>query len=167
MSRSWVRWVAVLATAFVAQVAVFGDLRILGVHPDLLLLVAVVAGLVGGPVRGASVGFAAGVLVDLMLPGRLGTSAVAYALCGFGVGVVGESLIRSARSIVVGLVMAGSAAGVVLYAALAQLLGQGTLSDPHLLQIIGIVSVINGLLCIPVVFVAQWAEDVAPLARYH
>ncbi len=162
-----VRWAALLGTAFVLQVAFLGDLRIFGVHPDLMLLVAVAAGLIGGPSRGATVGFVVGLLVDLLLPGRLGTSALAYSLVGFGIGVAGESLMRSARWILVGLVMAGSAAGVVLYAGLAHLLGAGSLGDPRLLQIVVIVAVFNGLVCLPVLYLAQWAEDAGPATSYR
>ena len=161
------RWAAIVGTAFVLQVAFLGDLRILGVHPDLMLLVAVAAGLIGGPSRGAVVGFVAGLLVDLLLPGRLGTSALAYSLVGFGIGVAGESLMRSAKGIVVGLVMAGSAAGVLAYAALAHLLGAGSLTDPRLLQIVVIVAVFNGLVCLPVLYLAQWAEDAGPATSYR
>lgn len=162
-----VRWAALVGTAFVLQVAFLGDLRLFGVHPDLMLLVAVAAGLMGGPSRGAAVGFAAGLLVDLLLPGRLGTSALAFSLVGFGVGVAGESLMRSARWILVALVMAGSAAGVVLYAGLAHLLGAGSLGDPRLLQIVVIVAVFNGLVCLPVLYLAQWAEDAGPATSYR
>ncbi len=162
-----VRWAAIVGTAFVLQVAFLGDLRIFGVHPDLMLLVAVAAGLIGGPSRGAVVGFVSGLLVDLLLPGRLGTSALAFSLVGFGVGVAGESLMRSAKAILVGLVVAGSAAGVVVYAGLAHLLGAGSLGDPRLLEIVVIVAVFNGLVCLPVLYLAQWAEDAGPAASYR
>ena len=109
----------------------------------------------------------AGLLVDLLLPGRLGTSALAFSLVGFGIGVAGESLLRSARWILVGLVVSGSAAGVVLYAGLAHLLGAGSLGAPRLLQIVVIVSVINGLVCLPVLYLAQWAEDAGPATSYR
>ena len=112
-------------------------------------------------------GFVAGLLVDLLLPGRLGTSALAYSLVGFGIGVAGESLMRSAKGIVVGLVMAGSAAGVLAYAALAHLLGAGSLTDPRLLRIVVIVAVFNGLVCLPVLYLAQWAEDAGPATSYR
>ncbi|MFM7061891.1 MAG: rod shape-determining protein MreD [Actinomycetes bacterium] len=162
-----VRWAAIVGTAFVVQVAFLGDLRIVGVHPDLMLLVAVAAGLMGGPSRGAVVGFVAGLLVDLLLPGRLGTSALAFSLVGWGTGIAGESLMRSARSILVGLVVAGSAAGVLVYAGLAHLLGAGSLGDPRLLRIVVIVAVFNGLVCLPVLYLSQWAEDAGPATSYR
>ena len=52
--------------------------------PDLLLPVVVAGALVGGPVRGALLGLAAGWLVDLVPPGALvlGSGALTYAACG-------------------------------------------------------------------------------------
>ena len=38
------------------------DLRIGGVHPDIMVLLPIVAGIVGGPARGASMGFGAGLV---------------------------------------------------------------------------------------------------------
>jgi hypothetical protein len=72
--------------AFVLQIGVLSDLRPFGVHADLMLLMGVCAGLAGGPSRGAVVGFFAGLLADVMLPGPLGISALAAAVAGFGAG---------------------------------------------------------------------------------
>jgi len=63
--------------------------------------------------------------------------------------------------------MAGSAAGVLLYAGLAHLLGAGSLADPRLLQIVVIVALFNGLVCLPVLYLGQWAEDAGPATSYR
>ena len=167
MSGVNLRWLLVVVTAYLVQVAFLGDIQLLGVHPDIMLLVAVAAGLCGGPARGAGIGFLAGLLVDLVMPGRIGTTALAFSLVGFASGLIGESVIRSAKVILVGLVVAGSAAGVILYAAIAHLLGQSSLSDPRLGLIVGIVAAFNGLLCLPVMALGQWAEDYEPTARFN
>jgi len=155
------RWVLVLFTVFVLQIGVFSDLRLFGVHPDTMLLLAICAGLSVGAVRGAGIGFAAGLLSDLLLPGALGTSALAFALVGFAVGMAGDAVLRSSRLISVGITFVSSAAGVLLYAALAQLLGQRTMADPRLWVIVAIVSVFNALLCLPALAVCRWAEGSA------
>jgi rod shape-determining protein MreD len=156
--RTVLRWTLVASAALVLQVGLLNDLRIAGVHPDLMLLLAVCAGLSGGPGRGAEVGFAAGLLLDLFLPGRFGVTALAFALVGYTAGVAGDTVVRPARWISVGLVVVCSAAGVLLYAALGHLLGQHSLSDPRLGAIVGIVSVINGLLALPALAVCRWAD---------
>lgn len=155
------RWVLIVLTVFVLQIGVFTDLRLFGVHPDTMLLLAICAGLSVGAVRGAEVGFAVGLLSDLLLQGPLGTSALAFALVGFGVGMAGDAVLRSSRVISVGIAAVSSAAGVLLYAALAQLLGQRTLADPRLWVIVAIVSVFNAVLCLPAMALCRWAEGSA------
>ncbi len=152
------RWGLLVVTLYVLQIGVIVDLDVFGVHPDLMLLVAICAGMVAGSARGAEIGFFAGLLTDLVLLGHLGVSALAFAVVGFGAGAVADSVIRASRAISVGIAVAASVAGVLLYAALGQLLGQHTLSDPQLLRIIGIVSVCNAVLCLPALALSRWAE---------
>lgn len=152
------RWSLLVVSVFVLQMGVVTDFELFGVHPDLMLLVAICGGLAGGPSRGAVVGFCAGLLSDLLLSGALGVTALAFALVGFGAGAAAQSLIRSTRLISLGLTAVASVAGVLLYAATAQLLGQRTLSDPRLWSIVGIVSVCNVALCLPALGLARWAE---------
>lgn len=165
--RLLARWVLVLSAAWVLQAGVATDVRPAGVHPDLLLLVAVCAGLVGGPARGAGVGFAAGLLADLFLSGRFGVSALAFAVTGYASGVAGDAVARPTRWISVGLVTIASGAGTLLYAAIAHLLGQRTLADPRLGVIVGIVAAVNGLLALPALAVCRWADRQEPGVRFR
>lgn len=152
------RWATVLTVAFVLQVGVVADLRPFGVHADVMLLLAVCAGLAGGPGRGAVVGFIAGLLVDLLMPGTLGVAAMAYAVVGFVVGSVQEAMLNTSRSFSIAVTTVASAVGVLLFALLGELLGQRSLTDPRLLRIVGIVAAFNALLCVPVLAVSRWAE---------
>ena len=94
-----VRWALVFTVVVVAQVAVASRLEVSGVHPDLLLLLAVTAGLTGGPARGAVVGFAAGVVADLYLHTRFGVGALASTLTGYAAGVAGDTVVRPSTTI--------------------------------------------------------------------
>ncbi|MEI2698309.1 MAG: rod shape-determining protein MreD [Microthrixaceae bacterium] len=152
------RWLTVLLVGFVLQIGVLADVQPFGVHADLMLLMGICAGLAGGPTRGAVIGFAAGLLVDAVMPGTLGISALSYSVVGFTVGSFRESVMSSTRSMDMLVAAAGSAAGVLLFALLSQLLGQHSSSDPRLLQIVGIVAVLNAVLCVPVLAVGRWAE---------
>ncbi len=152
------RWTTVVVVAFVVQIGVLVDLAPFGVHADAMLLVAICAGLAAGPTRGAVVGFAAGLLADVMLPGTLGISALAYAATGFVVGSVQDAVMSTTRTMSVVITALASAVGVLLYALVAQLLGQRSLSDPRLVQIVGIVAVLNAALCLPLLAVSRWAE---------
>jgi rod shape-determining protein MreD len=163
--RNVMRWVLVVSAAVVLQVGLLTDLRVYGVHPDLLLLVAVCAGIEGGPGRGAGIGFACGLLFDLFLQGPFGVTALAYALTGYAAGLAGDTVVRPARWISIGMVAVASAAGTLLYAALGQLLGQRSLSDPHLGAIVGIVAATNALLALPALAVCRWADHDPVRAR--
>ena len=153
-----IKWAALLTAAFVIQVALASQIDIFGVHPELMLLVAIVAGLVSGPERGAGVGFAAGFLVDLTLHGTFGMSAFAFTVVGFLVGSVKEAILRISSILAVLITLLASALGVLLYATVAHLLGDRTLSDPKLSAIVTIVSVWNAVLCIPMLWLARRVE---------
>lgn len=113
----------VLVGALVLQISVVSDLRLFGAVGDLLLLVTIAAGLVDGPDRGATFGFAAGLLYDLVLDTPFALSALTYALVGYLVGLVSASLMRHGRWWTVGVAAAASVAAVVLYASIAHLVG--------------------------------------------
>lgn len=156
--RSLIRWVLIVSVATVLQIGLATQVRVAGVHPDLLLLVSICAGITSGPGTGAGVGFACGLVLDLFVPGRFGVTALAYLLAGYGSGLAGDAVARPTRAISVGLVAAASAAGVLLYAAIGQLLGQRSLSDPRLGAIVGIVTAFNAVLALPVLAVCRWAH---------
>ena len=75
-----------LVVAVTFQLAVASRLEVFGVQGDLMLLVAVAAGLAAGPDRGATLGFAAGITFDLLLQSPFGLSALTYALVAYLVG---------------------------------------------------------------------------------
>lgn len=152
------RWILIVSVALVLQIGLATRFRIMGVHPDLLLLVSLCAGLVGGPGTGGVVGFASGLLFDLFLPGRFGVTALSYLLVGYGSGVAGEAVARPNRWISAGIVVLGSIVGTLLYAMIGQLLGQHSLSDPNLGSIVGMVTVFNAVLAVPVLAVCRWAQ---------
>ena len=66
----------------------FTHLRILGVVPDLGLVLAVAIAYRSGPEAGALTGFAAGLCYDLFLETPLGLSALSYALTAYAVGLL-------------------------------------------------------------------------------
>jgi len=88
------RGALVLFVALVAQIAIVADLRIVGAVGDLMLLVTVAAALTGGPDRGVTYGFVAGLLFDLALDSPFGLSALTYAVVGYAVGLVCGGLFR-------------------------------------------------------------------------
>jgi rod shape-determining protein MreD len=154
---------ALLLLALLLQTTVVPDLRISGVCPDIMLLLAVCAGLAGGPERGATVGFSAGLLVDLFLPTTpLGLSALAYCLVGFSVGALRGSLLREGWLLAPAVALIASAAGVLVFVAAGVTVGQSQLTGPGpvtLAKTAVIVGVMNAVLAIPVSRIVTWASN--------
>ena len=83
-AKAAVKVCGVLAVAILVQTTFGADFRVDGVAPDLMLLCAVCAGLVGGPDAGALIGFGSGLVSDLFLQSTpFGLSALAACLAGF------------------------------------------------------------------------------------
>lgn len=115
---------ALVVTAYVLGVTVLNRLPLPGSRPDLLLVVVVAIALVEGPLRGAVLGFAAGLLADLATPAdhTVGRLALAFAVVGYAAGLLEDIEERSALApmLVVGLSTVGA---VLLYAAVGGLVG--------------------------------------------
>jgi rod shape-determining protein MreD len=149
---------AVIGVTLLLQLGYVSTFDLHGARPDIMLLLAVAAGYVAGPERGALVGFAAGLSFDLFLSTPFGLSALVYCLVGYLVGAVGASMMRTSwwtASVVGG---AGSAVGVVLYALVGEVLDQHTFQGPSLLSIVLVVTVVNAILA-PIAFRAiRWSR---------
>ncbi len=147
----------VLLSAVVVNQTLVAALRFGDVGPQLLLLVAVAGAIVGGSDRGAVIGFFCGLLTDLFLQTPLGLSALAFSLVAFGVGTVQSSVIRSAWWIPPLTAFVGSALGILLYALLGAIVGQGQFVRPVLLPVACAVGAVNALLAPRIVKVMSWA----------
>ena len=103
------RLAVVLVSALVLQASILSEARIAGASIDLLLVLAVAAGLTGGADRGAIVGFVAGIGIDLLLQTPFGLSALAYSVAGYVAGVLHGTVVRSSWWIPVLLAVVASA----------------------------------------------------------
>ncbi|HVX20687.1 MAG TPA: rod shape-determining protein MreD [Acidimicrobiales bacterium] len=133
------------------------DISILGVHPDLMLLLPIAAGIAGNAEEGAVMGFVAGFAADLLLPTPFGLSALVYCLVGFVVGYFTGSIVREVWWFTPVVALAASAVAVMLYAVLGAVLGQDQFLDLDLAAIVGVVGVANAILALPAVRAVRWA----------
>jgi rod shape-determining protein MreD len=153
-----------VVVAFVAvQQTLMVDLRIGGVHPDIMILLPIVAGIVGGPARGASMGFGAGLVADLFLPTPFGLSALVGSVIGFGVGVTTLALDRSALWLPPVAALGGSALYEVMYAVLGSVIGQPQMLHVDMLRIVVVVAVTNAVLAIPALRLVTWSLPTASI----
>jgi len=139
------------------------DLQVGGVHPDIMILLPVAAGIVGGPARGATMGFGAGLVADLFLPTPFGLSALVGSIVGFGVGAMTLALNRSALWLAPLVALGASAAYESLYAVLGSVLGQPQMLHVDLLRIIVVVAVANAVLAVPALRLVTWALPAASI----
>jgi rod shape-determining protein MreD len=103
--------VVLVLTALVIELTALPLLRLPGATPDILAVTVIALGFVGGPVRGAGIGFLAGLLLDLSPPsaGVLGLTAVVFVIAGYVAGTLGAERDRGAFATVgiTGLLAAG------------------------------------------------------------
>lgn len=116
-------------TAAVLQVTVVNRLPLPGAGPDLVLLVVIGLAVVVGPTAGASIGFGAGLLVDLMPPTatEVGRWALVFCVIGYLAGQVQVDARRSAL-IVLGAVAGLSVLAALLFVAVGLLFGDSRVS---------------------------------------
>jgi len=152
-----VRLGIVFVVALVIQLTVFVDVRIFGVAPELLALVAVVAAFFVGPERGPVIAFVAGLLWDVYLPTPLGVSAVIFAVVAYVVATLNEGLFHDTRGQLVGVVAVGSAASVIGYALLGAIVGEGGLISADLIVIALVVGASNAVLAPIAAPIMAWA----------
>jgi len=116
--------VAVIVTALLLQTAVFPELTLLGVKPELLYLVTVIFAVLEGPAEGAVVGFVSGLAQDFMLNMPKGITALTLTMLGYTVGLARQYITSPSPLLPAVLVALGTAGGVAFHEAVAFLLGE-------------------------------------------
>jgi rod shape-determining protein MreD len=155
----------VLFVVVVVQNTLLDSVRVAGAHPDAMLLLAVAAGYVAGPDRGAAFGFAAGLLADLFLPTTFGLSALVGCLVGYGTGLATRGLVRSSWWLPIIVSAGATAAGVCGYAILGAVLGESGTVSIDLVPALAVVVPGAMILATPVVRMVAWALPPAPTGR--
>jgi rod shape-determining protein MreD len=110
-------------TTVVVQVAFMPHLRLLGVVPDLGLVLAIAVAYHDDAETAAIIGFATGLGFDLFLRTPVGASALAYSVMGYLTGVIQANLIRSTRWLPVALGGLGGLVGGLIFVGIAILAG--------------------------------------------
>jgi rod shape-determining protein MreD len=147
----------VFFVAIILQLTVFVDVRVAGVAPEILALVAVLAGYLAGPERGATIAFGAGLLWDVWLPTPLGLAAMAFATAAFAIGSLESGLFTQSRAQIAGLVGVGTFGCVLGYALLGEVVGERGLVDLELLRIAFVSSLLNAAIAPLMIRPMRWA----------
>ena len=83
---------AIIVFALVIQLTLINSVIILGLKPDLIMVVVVVFSLLKGEKEGAISGFASGLLQDIFSASLLGINALAKTVIGFTCGILKEEI---------------------------------------------------------------------------
>ncbi len=143
---------AVIVVAIAVQSTLLSEATLLGIVPQLVLVVVVSIAYLEGDRAGIVTGFTGGLVQDLLLPESIvGLTALVYTLIGYTVGVIRQYSIKESVWTPVAAVAAASAIAEIGYAALAILLGERWVSLIYTLKVTGLVVVYNTLLT-PFVF---------------
>jgi rod shape-determining protein MreD len=138
LSRTGIVGVVILL-AVILQVAVFNLFSVNGVVPNLALIVVVAASIARGPAFGATVGFAAGLLLDLAPPADHVAGRWALALVIVAV-LAGRVRADARRSPLAGLatVAVCSFIATSVFALSGVVLGDHALPAGEMIQVVGI-----------------------------
>lgn len=144
--------VLVLVTAAILQTSLLPFLSVSGFRPDLLLLVTIAFSLRDGLLTGLRVGFAAGVLTDLLLnESPVGLTALVFVGVAYAVGVARPFLAPDSWTAPVILSVMGTLIGVAGYGLLSAVLAEDPIAVGLIVQA-SVVSAVYALLLAPVVY---------------
>lgn len=139
----------------VIQQAAVSQISIFGVTADLGPLVVMSAGLLAGSMAGAIMGFATGLLVDLVLFQTLGVTSLLYIVIGYWSGRVRELLDPAHGLVPMGMGAAATAVAGFGMALIQVLLGVDAPVSALLLQQIFVTILVNTLISLPVYAVVR------------
>jgi rod shape-determining protein MreD len=142
---------ALVVVALILQVAVFPHVAWDGIVPNFCLLVVVAAALVRGPAFAATLGFFAGLMLDLAPPADhvAGRWALALVVVGCVAGLMRQDT-RTQATTVVATVAAASFVGTSVYALSGLVLGDAVASSGDLMRVI-LVALVWDVLLTPLV----------------
>jgi rod shape-determining protein MreD len=150
------RGALVIFAVLILQTGIISNLESFGAFGDVVLLIAIAAGSVGGPDRGATYGFAAGLAYDLLLDTPFGMSALVYALVGYAVGMAVVWMLQPRWWFHLVTAGIGSVVAVFMTAIVSKATGTGYPLD-ELARIAAVVGAWNVALILPARRIMQWA----------
>lgn len=153
-----VRYGILVITAALLQYALLSQFRVLGVSADVLLVLAVAAGMRGGPDTGAIVGFFCGLMLDCLTVTPFGLGALAYLLAGVCGAGLERATVHNARWLTMTVAALASMAGILVFAIVGAIVGDGDLVNGHLVTVLLIVGLSSSVLVFPVLTACRWAD---------
>jgi rod shape-determining protein MreD len=155
--RATIRVALVTLLLLLAQSTVILNVRISGIHPDVLWLLPITAALIAGPETGAIVGFWSGLAFDLFLPTPFGLGALVGCLLGYAAGSTTAAVDRRAVWLRPMAAVVGSVAADMLFSVLGAIFGQQQMVQVDFFSLFVIVALSSAVLVLPVNRLMRWA----------
>jgi rod shape-determining protein MreD len=159
LSDPWrlpVRLASLALLAVILQEAAVSQITIFGTSADLTPLVVMSVGLLAGSLPGAIMGFATGLLVDMVLFQTLGVTSLLYIAIGYWSGRLLELRDPSHGLVPMGVGAAATAFAGLGMALVQFLLGVDAPVSWLLLQQILVATLVNTLIALPVYSIVRW-----------
>ncbi len=134
----------------VLQLSALGPDRLLGGHPDLVPLVVAAVALYAGSMAGTAMGFATGLLLDLLVGGMMGASSLVLTAVGYGVGRYREVRDPAHGLIPIPVAAAATLAWLLASAAVSFMLDIGASVSPLVFREMVLTTMLNVVLALPV-----------------
>jgi len=112
-----------LGVALLLQTTILEQVAVIGVKPDLVMLLTILNGFLLGTREGAFLGFAGGLIEDLLVGSYIGLNALSLMAAGYLAGAVGVRLNREHTSVAVGVTFISVMTGLIVYYLLSLFLG--------------------------------------------
>lgn len=158
----------ILALALLLHITVLDHIKILGVKPDLLLIVVIFFGLFLGREIGLESGLAAGLFKDLFALDFFGINAFAFTLTGLLAGLLGTQFSRESRKTQVLLVMVLTAFSMTLHFTIVSIFSKWAYLDfrEYLISSIIPTCIYTAIVSIPVFFKLMKAYKIRGSEEY-
>ncbi len=113
----------VLFASVVLQTTVMPHFRIMGIQPDLVLIVTITYAFIGGSTFGSATGFLGGLLQDLAVTRSLGLNALSKTLVGYLAGLLKKTIFMESIFLPVISIFIATLLNETIYVGLAYLFG--------------------------------------------
>ena len=150
------RVLTLLIAAAILQSSIFTEIRIDGMGVELLLLISILSGYHGGPIRGAHVSFWAGLVNDCVVASPLGIHALVYPVIAVAVSNLEERFLNEKRIIRAFGIALAVATGVLLTAAVGHIFGEKTFNTDSLPETAIIAGVMTTFFSKPISRIVNW-----------
>ena len=154
--NTWLRVLTVLIAAAILQSSIFTEMRVDGMGVELLLLISILSGYHGGPIRGAYVSFWAGLVNDCVVASPLGIHALIYPVLAVAVSNLEERFIDEKRAIRAFGVALSVSTGVLLIAAVGHIFGEQTFNTNSLPETAIVAGIMTTFLSKPLSSIINW-----------